>query len=537
MLPSSHRRKKNDLKHNELVTLGDIERYYKKTNTPTDARDATDARDKSKIKKKYSKQILEEKYEDNDDYDDDNDEDNDIELHELVPSYIESTISDKMSLHDLEEEEDYESKFNNGMSIKKHKMTNIRYPFSDKSSEHLTRDLDNIYENLSELGDTGDTGDGEILVEYLVYYINKNAYKPFLEFMLYKSSDDETFYFPNFSQSTSKYDMLDNASLLLDNLFGKGLCEFKGRLVESPSMNDVKSAYINERVILLYELKEKNDTVTRFISSDTLWWGTVSEVFNYRKILFYNISDTVTDVFLAYPEAIKLFHKASLIETPMVVFNGSDSNAAKYNAVFSIKKSNIESRYGPFYYFTDLYNSMRYACYDVETNEKNVKGGLVRFVIYPGKMKMFLQKNKPYKSEMAKYICSKHPIEKNTIQFRDNDCKWTEHYNSAYNGVYEIPIKKSNSTTEDDAGDDDAGDDAAAGVGLFVDDLENEPEPEYDFDVEFLNGGDKRNSIYYLAMRICISEYNFQTPLSYYYIDTKDIPNKYEYDFKKYKII
>ena len=526
MLPSSRRRKKNDIEHNELMTLGDIERYYKKTNTPRHARDATDARDKSKIKKQYSKQNLEEKYEDNDD-----DEDDDIELHELVPSYIESTISDKMLLHDLEEEEDYESKFNNGLSIKKHKMTNIRYPFSDKSSNHLTHDLDNIYENWSELGDAGD---GEILVEYLVYSINKNAYKPFLEFMLYKSSDDETFYFPNFSQSTSKYDMLDNASLLLDNLFGHGLCEFKGRLVESPSMNDVKSAYINERVILLYELKEKNDTVTRFRSSDTLWWGTVSEVFNYRKILFYNISDTVTDVFLAYPEAIKLFHKASLIETPMVVFNGSDSNSAKYNAVFSIKKSNIESRYGPFYYFTDLYNSMRYACYDIETNEKNAKGGLVRFVIYPGKMKMFLQKNKPDKSEMAKYICSKHPIEKNTIQFRDNDCKWTEQYNSAYNGAYEIPIKKSNSTTEDDAGDDDA-----AGVGLFVDDLENEPEPEpdFDFDIEPLNGGDKRKSIYYLAMRICISEYNFQTPLSYYYIDTKDIPNKYEYDFKKYKII
>ena len=38
-------------------------------------------------------------------------------------------------------------------------------------------------------------------------------------------------------------------------------------------------------------------------------------------------------------------------------------------------------------------------------------------------------------------------------------------------------------------------------------------------------------------MRICIREYNFQTPLSYYYIDTVDIPNNYEYDFKKYKII
>ena len=154
-------------------------------------------------------------------------------------------------------------------------------------------------------------------------------------------------------------------------------------------------------------------------------------------------------------------------------------------------------------------------------------------------MKMFLQKNKPDKSEMAKYICSKHPIEKNTIQFRDNDCKWTEQYNSAYNGAYEIPIKKSNSKTEDDA----YAVDDAAGVGLFADDLEIEPEPEpgydfdFDFDIEPLNGGDKKNITYYLAMRICISEYNFQTPLSYYYIDTKDIPNKYEYDFKKYKII
>ena len=47
----------------------------------------------------------------------------------------------------------------------------------------------------------------------------------------------------------------------------------------------------------------------------------------------------------------------------------------------------------------------------------------------------------------------------------------------------------------------------------------------------------KEKDVYYLAMRICISEYNFQRPLSYYYIDTKDIPNNYEYDFKNYKII
>jgi hypothetical protein len=342
--------------------------------------------------------------------------------------------------------------------------------------------------------------------------------------MLYKSSEDDTFYFPNFSQSTSNYETVENASLLLDNILGEGLCAFKGRIIESPSMNRVKSAYIDKRMILLYELREKNDTVMRLRHSDSIWWGTVSEVFNYRKILFYNISDTVTDLFLAYPAAIKIYYRETLLETPMVFYNGSDSNTAKYNAIFSVKKANNESRYGPFYYFTELYNAMRYACYDDDTGEKRKKGGLVKFVIYPGRMKVFTKRDKPDKSEMAKYIFSTKPLEKKTAQFRDNDCKWKEHYNSSYNGAYEIPIKKSDSmsdTSSIDSTDDDDASDA----------------DRNDFFIEKISEKGKQKDVYYLAMRICISEYNFQTPLSYYYIDTKDIPDKYEYDFKKYKII
>ena len=174
---------------------------------------------------------------------------------------------------------------------------------------------------------------------------------------------------------------------------------------------------------------------------------------------------------------------------------------------------------------------MRYSCYDNETHEKNTKGGLVRFIIYPGKMKMFLEKNKPDRSEMAKYICSKHSIEKNTIQFRDNDCKWTEQYNSVYNGTYEIPIKNSDIMTDDN-------DIYDNGFLYDLDDGHNEVhDSDNDIDTDILDGGDKTKNIYFLAMRVCVNEYIFQTPLSYYYIDTKDIPNKYEYDFKNYKII
>ena len=45
MIPSSHRLYKKDFENSDKFTIGNIERYYKKT------RDATDARDKSKIDK------------------------------------------------------------------------------------------------------------------------------------------------------------------------------------------------------------------------------------------------------------------------------------------------------------------------------------------------------------------------------------------------------------------------------------------------------------------------------------------------------
>ena len=526
MLPSSRQIRKNNPETLQPISLDGIERFYRKTKSTIDV---TDARDNSKIRNKYKNTILDEKFNNVDDDDHDDHDDVDDRVNEITPSYLESSISNKLSLYDMEQEEDYESKFDNGLSIKKHKLTNVKYPFSDKSSKHLTHDLDNIYENLYKInGEDGE--DGEIVVEFLVYYINHSAYKPFLEFMLYKSDEDDTFYFPNFSQNSSKYDILDNASILLDSLFSEGLCKFKGRIIESSNMNDVKSAQINQRIILLYELTEKNDTIHQLRHSDAIWWGTVSEIFNHKKILFYNINDSVTDVFLAYPAAIKIYHKESLIETPMVVYNGSDSNNAKYNAVFSIKKANNESRYGPFYYFTDLYNAMRYACYDVDGGEKNAKGGLVRFVIHPGKMKMFLKKDKPDRSEMAKYISSTNAFEKKTAQFRDNDCKWIEDYNSSYNGIQEIPIKKSDSNRKKKGEGEGEGENEMSNI-IYMNDSDN------DDIVDTLYEGGAQKNIQYLAMRICISEYTFQTPLSYYYIDTKDIPNNYEYDFKKYKII
>ena len=455
----------------------------------------------------------------NDKVDDRNNSEHGDTLYDLEPSYISSNISNTVAYSSHNESIDTVKSYNTHLSIKKQKIHNIKYPFSDKSSTHLIHELDNIHMD-SGIDSRMDSRDNETnnTIELCVYHINKMSYKPFLEFLLYKS--DDNMYFPNYVQPLDNYDILDKASFLLDNLFDTK-CEFKGRIIESSTMNNVKTAHINNRIILLYELKEKDNSMKRMKNEDKFWWGTVSEIFNYRKILFYDISNSVIDVFLSYPQMIQIYYKDSLIETPMVIFNGNNSKIAKYNAIFSLKKSNNESRYGPFYYFTDLYNSMKYACYNFKT-EKNDKGGLVRFIIFPGKIKMFLKQDKPDKSEMAKYIYKQNPIEKNTAQFRDNDCKWTESYNTAYNGSYNIKINSKEDTSEHE--------DYYESYNSASSSLEINSSYIED------NNSVEDNDIYYLGMRICIDEYIFQTPLSYYYIDTTNIPDKYEYSFKNYKI-
>jgi hypothetical protein len=528
MLPSSHRLLQKEFDHLDKVKIGDIKRYYK---TPLKHGDATDAGDNAKFAHNKSHMIH---------------RDNHRENIPGLEKYNNDTFSEFSS--SIHESADYDIPENNLQSrshISNYNMKYIKYPFVDKHSAHLTHDTDEIYNMNSE------SNTSEVIVELCIYHINYIAYKPFLEFMLYKSADDDTFYFPNFTQNLSNYDILDNASMLLNGLFGNKKITFKGRIIESAHMNNIKTANINNRVILVYEVyskhihkddiyhhdnkygKDIDHTIQYFKNDDYFHWVTIFEIFNIRKLMFYDISDTVIDVFLAYTQMVKLYYKDSLIETPMVVFYGSDKNMTKYISVFSIKKANNESRYGPFYYFTDLYTSMKYACYNIDTHEKHKKGGIVRFVIYPGKIKMFLKKDKPDKSLMAKYTTNKYPVEKYTAQFRDNDCNWVENYNTAYNGSYIFDIHDRHSTRRDSDYDDSEDNDFIHKYTVSSDDDDDSDTK----DKQTHNKVTNLHHIYHLGMRICVRNYVFQTPLSFYYINTDNIPNKYEYDFKNYKII
>ena len=387
------------------------------------------------------------------------------------------------------------------------------------------------------------------LVEFLIYRVNRDAYKPFLEFMLYKT--DDTFYLPNVICNPSnivdrEYDsdvgsdigsdvenqnIYDKVVTTLDAIFNDGNYKIKGRIIPSKNMNTIDEAYVSERYILFVEcildetkIDEEESETTNFppyIPENTkLWWVSISEIFNYKKVLFFPVHDSVVHLFYSYPGMMNIFINEKLLEIPIVVYNGNNDKYTKYNAIFSLKKSSQFSRYGPFYYFTDLHSSFKYACYDVAGNmQKFEKGGLLRTIIFPQKIKMFLERDKIDDSIMAQHLFEKYPEKIFTGQFRDNDNEWVKKYNTAYNGEYMIGRDKSRYVED-------------------VEDMEDVDDERKERKERKERNKNKRNiGIIPFPVMFCIHDYNHQQVLSYHYIDTKNIPDKYSYKFKDYKIL
>ena len=430
---------------------------------------------------------------------------------------------------------------------------NIKYPFSDTISSHYQQDIDFLdeikFEKMSEHHSK------DLIIELCIYHINMSSHKPFLEFMLYKSPDDSVMYFPNFVYDDTSDSILEKSEDILGNILNDAkVCTFKGRICISDIENHIEDANIDNRIILLFEVKGKSSDVVHITAREHFWWSTVSEIFNYKKVLFYSISNTVIDVFWSCVNMIKIYYKKSLIETPGVFYYGNNKNTTKYNAILSLNKAPSESRYGPYYYFTDLHTSMKYACYDADTQKReHTKGaGIVRFVVFHGKMKMFMKNDTVDDSKMATYIFERYHLEKKTGQFRDNDCRWSNEYNSAYNGYHNIQYYTRKHTHTMDmehnvklyASDTDTGSDTDSNTDsdndVEVDGRdENLMDLKHTLETETYTKIKKKRVTIILAMRICIDEYSFQTPISYHYVDIEDtkLPETYDYNFKGYKIL
>jgi hypothetical protein len=320
----------------------------------------------------------------------------------------------------------------------------------------------------------------------VIYTINNTGVIPFLLFLFYKKnkSEGETFILPELSNTSIKKlikEGNDTIKKISDLIILKLFTNLPKKML--PDYMGYKS--YNDEYYLFYEYNPENitsvndDTETsvaqKFNRKDNLIWTSVSEIVDDKKILNFMIESTSTDFFINNLDVITLYKDGGVLkhETPIIGYYGGHRATTNYTAVFGVSKRSTYATLGPYYYFASYETAMKYAIFSVsgkpfEIDGKYItiddkgrfdKGGLVRFVVFTGKMKLYDDKGKAD-------IINKVNIKK------EPEFSWVDDYNSAFTGVFELKDES-----------------------------------------------DKHKNIY-ISAKYAVKQYNQQVPLTYHYVNT-----------------
>ena len=276
-----------------------------------------------------------------------------------------------------------------------------------------------------------------------------NIYKqkhviPSMLFLLYKNNDK--LFFPNFT-STQNVDI--SIEKKLDSIFDN----YKIKPEYIGFLEDDKNIYV------FFQYKEKYE-VSEVKRSSSWWWATISEIVNYRKILNYEISTYIYNLFVKNPFIYRLFDKNNKVfPIGNTVFYGGHQNYISFISTLGLPKESPTSNLGPYYYFYSYHGAGRRAIWsqnrkqkiingkDITRNEYGVydRGGIVRFSIFGNTPKFFLNKesDKDDDSDISTELAKNSPFIKSTLKIRDVDGKWAVDHDIAYIGSSYINVDKS----------------------------------------------------------------------------------------------
>ena len=359
--------------------------------------------------------------------------------------------------------------------------------------------------------------DAESVINICVFQINTSCELPFIEYMMkmMKNSDDNTasekqqFEFPSIKYAPSKRTVMDQAKQHMNTLLDDDeVVKYRGHLKKE-----------NEYYLFFHKYFRKLKFPRNIsMNDDALWWIVTSEIVNFKKVMYVDVDKRATDLFTKNPAIMRLYDcNNRLIETPVICYYGDQYQKITYLAFFGLLKAPLKSSFGPFYVGTNFLSSMKYACYTHDNqpfelydgtalttgnNGKYVEGGVLRSVLFVGKMNVFLKSGTPDDSQISQEVAKKDEAVRKLLALRDSNGNWTENYDTAYSGLYFVSID-----------DDDKNDNH--------------------------NDAVKKNSKKRIAVNTVewfFKNYNHTSILSYHMIDTETIPDKYNVDYSEYYI-
>jgi hypothetical protein len=351
--------------------------------------------------------------------------------------------------------------------------------------------------------------DADAVINICVYQINTSCELPFIEFLMKKSFNKEfkkqQFEFPSVMYTPSKRTVIDQAKKHVHTLLDENeVVKYRGYLKKN-----------NEYYLFFHKYFRKLKFPLKLtMNDDVLWWIVTSEIVNFKKVMYIDVDKRATDLFIKNPTIMHLYDcNNRLIETPVICYYGDQYQKITYLAFFGLLKAPLKSSFGPFYVGTNFLSSMKYACYTHDNKPfelydgtaltrgnhgKYVEGGVLRSVLFVGKMNVFLKSGTPDNSQISQEIAKKDEAVRKLLELRDSNGNWTDNYDTAYSGLYFVSIDDDNIN-------------------------------------EYKGGGKKRVAVN--TVEWFFKDYNHSSILSYHMIETEKIPDKYDVDYSRYYVI
>jgi hypothetical protein len=319
------------------------------------------------------------------------------------------------------------------------------------------------------------------IVFLCVYNIDTSSVLPFIKFLLYKNTNenqsDEELFLPYFKYS-QKESILTQSDEKIKLIFSewKNTPEYKGYITH------------DDKIYLIYEKPYEKANVLFKKRNDKWWWCLSSELIDSRKIMNFPIQKNTSLFFFHNNKLLYLYDKHNQpYENPISGYHGSYYKMTNFITIFGLNKASPTSALGPYYYFASYKKALSFAIWTpnrsslkidnklitIDNEGKYEKGGIVRFALFTGKMKVFMnnERDEDDNSKTTHILKKKDPYVKQTLKLRDVNGKWTDEHNSAFIGINKIDMGEKSTWTQP---------------------------------------------------YIVVKNYNQQIPISYHYIDTKD---------------
>jgi len=272
-----------------------------------------------------------------------------------------------------------------------------------------------------------------------IYRINvKPSSTPFLEYLLFKNKEN-VMVFPEYNGG--------NPHDLYESIVGENHL----------AIENYKGMISNQGVAyMFYQYIQPSDMILKTpykTKSDELWWCLIDEICNWKKVLTMDVDKTVFQLFYDNPSLIYLYDtNYNKLEIPVVGYYGTYYKLLEFVYTFGVKESDINSMYGPYYYFTTFNRAVKYAGWYYEGNKELIKehvvtdengrfnkGGILRSAIFMNNMRVIQNHpldeadNSEYTQELLRNIEKREKI-RIKLKMVDYDGKWVNQYDSVYAG-------------------------------------------------------------------------------------------------------